>query len=150
MEEIKINKQQEELFYEKIIAFEKDYIKSLFDCSQEKIKNNYSTEKLNEIQALILELIELQSEKPPLINPSMNDVVNHEKFREIKLKSLFKKIKKLSKEEGGFLFMPLRIIFYNFFLEFKNSQKAKKDKKFPQADNLLDSGIAWFICLFNY
>jgi hypothetical protein len=140
-------KHQEKLFYEKLTDFEEDYIESIFNNNNDNIHLKQNTtdsfaDKLKDIQDLILELIEFQRTESS--QGSMNrksDLIDDGNLRETQLKDLFKKIKKLSKAEGGFLFMPFRTIFYNFYLNYKNRSKAEKDSEHQQADYLLKSSI---------
>lgn len=157
MEEHKNNKHQENLFYEKLTEFEKDYIESIYNINsnyndniqQQNNNNNFLSNKLKEIQDLISEMIKLQKSES-VLNYMSNGDINDENFREIKLKDLFKKIKKISKEEGGFLFMPFRMIFYNFCLKYKSGRKAQKEKAFTQASILLETSIVVISIVKNF
>ncbi len=147
-------KHQEKLFYEKLTDFEEDYIESIFNNNNNDnihLKQNTTNsfaDKLKDIQDLILKLIEFQRTESS--QGSMNrksDSIDDESLRETQLKDLFKKIKKLSKAEGGFLFMPFRTIFYNFYLNYKNRSKAQKDNEHQQADYLLKSSIVIYLSI---
>ncbi len=153
MEEIKPNKQQEKLFYKKLAKFEKDYIKSLYHTNDDKNKNQSSflAEKLNEIQELILELIGFQAdEESSATDAELIGKHSSENFREIKLKNLIKRIKSLSKEEGGFLYMPFRIVFYNFYLHNVNNHRVQEHKLFPQEDNMIELGMGLIYYTYWY
>jgi hypothetical protein len=146
MDENKKIEQQENLFFEKLAEFEKEYIKNIYKDNRNN--NILLADKQKKIQELILDLIKFQKAKSSFNNFELNELNE----RELNFKNLFKRIKNLVKEEGGFLFMPFRMIFYNFLVNYKNNnnRKSKNIKTFPKENNLLETSIIFLLINFFF
>jgi len=121
-------KEQEKLFYEKLIYYEKEYIKSNFNIKNQE--DGFLDNKIKEMENLIFEFSNFKREayKQESINPENKYFISHETMNfNTSLKSIYKKLKKLSREEGGFIFMPYRFIFYNFYKHYFNNETNDKD-----------------------
>lgn len=125
MDDLKILEKQENLFYEKLTKYEKEYLESFNKHNENHNNYNNSNNKLKEIQDIIMEIIKTENKDSSIFN--LNNNSNEYNERKVYVNNLMKKIKKLSKEEGGFLIMPFRIILYNFLYNYESFIAGKTD-----------------------
>lgn len=119
MEENKFTK-QEKFFYDKILSLEKEYIQNNYSIGSNKLNDNNN--KLVEIENLIIDIIAFEKNQTNIFYKQTKGAAESKKHDNYQLsQTLIKKAEKLAIESGGFIYMPYRIIIYNFFIKYKNT-----------------------------
>ncbi len=136
---------QEKLFYNKLLIYEKEYItKNIKNALNKDSKKPLFDYKIKQLEEIILEIINLQNERLnnencKEENKSNISFTDSNTINKTTIKNIIKKIKKLSREEGGFMYMPYRIILYNFSMNLVNSKNPLKKIKKDNSHNLVKS-----------